>query len=193
MLRRSSFLFAVWLALSISTPAPGVAKGGVIEPDPEPPATMAFTAAEERALAALCWVECRGMLDQRAACCSSVIDTVMTRIREEKITDGTVIGTIRYGCGPGVKACQFPAFVTRGCQDITHPCPFYDEDGLELFGMIVKLYELQAIRPACSGYIYYGLKPFDRPDCRIEAANAQWSNFHNGLIASNLETKDALR
>lgn len=180
MLRRSRILFAVWLALSISIPAPEVAKGGVIEPDHEPLATVAFTPAEERSLAALCWVECRGTLDQRAACCTSVIDTVMTRIELGMITDYTVIGTIRYGCGPDTLACQFPAYTTRGCLGIKSSCPFYDEQGMELFGMIVKLYEEQAIRPTCDGYLYYGLKSFDRPDCRIEASNGSWSNFHDG-------------
>jgi hypothetical protein len=179
-LKRSSALFAVWLVLSIATPGPETAQGGVVVP----PAEVEFSAAEERSLAALCWVECRGMQDQRAACCTSVIDTVMTRISRGKMTDGTVIGTIRYGCGPETKACQFPAFVTRGCQGITHPCPFYDEEGLELFGMIVKLYEERAIETTCGGYLFYGLKSFDRPECRIEAQNGQFVNLHNGKAST---------
>jgi hypothetical protein len=177
-MKRSSALIIAWMLLAIATPGPGVAIGGIVEPLAE----VRFSQAEERSLAALCWVECRGMLDQRAACCTSVIDTVMTRIERGKMTDGTVIGTIRYGCGPGVVQCNFPAFVTRGCHGITHPCPFYDKDGLELFGMIVKLYEAEAIRPTCDGYLFYGLKSFDRPDCRIEASNGQWVNMHNGLV-----------
>lgn len=187
MLRRSSLLLSVWLMLSIATPGPEKAKGGVVEPRPDPPATLAFSPAEERSLAALCWVECRGMQDQRAACCTSVIDTVMTRIRRDLISDGTVIGTIRWGCTSNNMQCQFPAFVTRGCNGITYPCPFYDKQGLELFTMIVKLYEAKAIRPACQGYIYYGLKPFDRPDCRIEAPNGQWVNLHNGLMSATYD------
>src|SRR3990172_11103251 len=132
---------------------------------PVVPESVTFSDEEERALSALCWVECRGMQDRRASCCSSVIDTVMTRIESGKMTDGTVIGTIRYGCGPDTVACKFPAYVTRGCEGIESPCPFYDRAGLELFGMIVDLYEQGAIEPVCSGYLFYGLKPFDSPDC----------------------------
>jgi hypothetical protein len=181
MLRRSSALAAVWLLMASVTPAPGVAQGGVVEPT----ASVNFSQAEEQSLAALCWVECRGMLDQRAACCSSVIDTVMTRIERGLMTDGTVIGTIRYGCGPETKTCQFPAFVTRGCKGITHPCPFNDPDGLALFDNVVQLYEAGAIKPSCAGYLFYGLRKFDKPDCRIAASNGSWSNFHNGLMSKN--------
>jgi len=145
------------------------------------PEAVTFSSEEEKALSALCWVECRGMLDQRTACCSSVIDTVMTRIEQGKITDGTVIGTIRYGCGPDTMACQYPAYVTRGCDGIKSPCPFHDKSGLELFRMIVNLYEQGAIHPVCSGYLYYGLKSFDRPDCQIKARNGQFVNLHNGV------------
>jgi len=175
ILKRSSILLLVCLLLTVITPAPRVANGEVVDP------ASVFTADEERSLAALCWVECRGMLDQRAACCTSVIDTVMTLIERGKMTDGTVIGTIRYGCTSNNMQCQYPAFVTRGCQGITHPCPFYDEAGMELFGMIVRLYEEQAVEPGCGGYLFYGLKPFDRPDCRIEASNGQFVNLHNGI------------
>jgi hypothetical protein len=169
-MKKSSIIFLLWLVLSGATPV----------------ISAQFSPSEEKSLAALCWVECRGMLDQRTACCTSVIDTVMTRIEKDKMTDGTIIGTIRYGCGPQTIACQFPAFVTRGCRGITHPCPFDDEEGMKLFGMIVTLYEAGAIEPECDGYLFYGLKPFDKPDCRIEASNGQWVNLHNGKTLGEL-------
>ena len=176
-LRLSCILLLVAFVSCAVTPAAPETRRPVV------PNSATFSPEEEKALSALCWVECRGMLDQRTACCSSVIDTVMTRIKTDAITDGTVIGTIRHGCFEDTAACQFPAYVTRGCKGITSPCPFYDEEGLALFEAIVRLYEEKAIAPICSGYIYYGLKPFDRPDCRIAARNGQWVNFHNGLLS----------
>jgi hypothetical protein len=50
--------------------------------------------------------------------------------------------------------------------------------------MIVKLYEERAIETTCGGYLFYGLKSFDRPECRIEAQNGQFVNLHNGKAST---------
>jgi hypothetical protein len=167
MSKKLGLFLVIWIVLAAFTPFVREVERG-------------FSPGEERSLAALCWVECRGMQDQRSACCSSVIDTVMTRIERNKITDGTITGTIRFQCYANTLACQFPSYVTRGCQGINSPCPFNDEEGMELFSMVVQLYDHGAIKPTCSGYLYYGLKDFDKPECRVQASNGQWVNFHNG-------------
>lgn len=135
---------------------------------------------ELSALANLCWVECRGMGEERASCCSSVSDTVFERMRQEKMSDGTILGTIDYGCDPDDTLCQFPAFVIYGCEGITHPCPFDDPAGVSRFRNIVALYLAGALEPACGGYLFYRLKYTIEPECVIRADGGQYLNFHNG-------------
>lgn len=166
--------------LTPASPHTAIPYHSSLEPGPVPtPSPMVITEKEHRALAALCWVECRGMLEQRSACCLSVIDTVMTRIRRGLITDGTVIGTIQYGCGPTTLECQFPAYVTRGCTGIVAPCPFDDVSSMRFFASVVFLYVTNGAEPACAGYLYYGLQDFDTPTCVI-TSDGGFLNFHNG-------------
>lgn len=136
-------------------------------------------------LAALCVVETKGMEERSAESCMSVVSTVLTRIEKSILSDGTVEGTITWDCNTGDLECQFPAYVVNGCNGIVaHMCPYnYPQDLIEMFDLI-HLYLLQrghTIRAKCEGYLFYGLKEFDTPECRIESENGLFINFHNGL------------
>lgn len=141
------------------------------------PTIIPRTYAEIEAATALCWVECRGMEEMRSTCCASVLDTVHTRIEEDKMTDGTFIGTLRYGCEPDTINCQFPAYVTRGCDGISSACPFDDEMGLNFFRRLVRLYWEDTLEPWCSNFLFYDLG-LDEAECEIRADNGQFLIFH---------------
>lgn len=129
-------------------------------------------------LARLCWVEVRGMGEEREAACASVVSTVLTRAAYGILSDGTIEGTITWGCGPETVACQFPAYVVHGCEVVREACPFDDPQGVAYFRLVVILTLEGTIRPACDGYVYYGIQDFDAPECRIEADNGQFQNWH---------------
>jgi len=133
---------------------------------------------EKDALAALCWVECRGMEEARDQCCASVIDTVFTRIDARQMSDCTVFGTLRWGCTEDTQACQFPAYVTRGCEGIASPCPFDDADGLRYFSGVVDDYYSGELEPQCGNYLFYDLG-LEQTECSIVADNGQFVIFHD--------------
>lgn len=162
----------------IDTPSPTNTPAPTYTPTPE---KFSISTDEKIALSALCWVECRGMDEQKKSCCASVIDTVYTRIAEKKMTDGTVIGTLRYGCDADTINCQFPAYVTRGCESIKSPCPFFDYVGMDFFETVIELYASGGLDIKCENYLFYGIQDFDTPECRIVSKNGQFLNFHNGI------------
>jgi hypothetical protein len=120
------------------------------------------------------------MEEERPNCCASVIDTVTTRIAKGLMTDGTILGTLRYGCAQETENCQFPAYVANGCAGIVSPCPFDDATGMAYFRQFVDGYFAGILEPSCGGYLFYDLG-LDTPECTIEADNGQYIIFHNGL------------
>lgn len=129
-----------------------------------------ITDADIRALAGLCVVEVRGLGDKRDAACASVVSTVFERMERHELSDGTVKGTITYGCAPGVMACQFPAFVAQGCKGIQPAaCPDNYPETVTHFTIVVYEYlRLRALTEGgCFNYFYYGNQPFDRGGCEI--------------------------
>lgn len=128
-------------------------------------------------LAALCWVECRGMEEQRPNCCASVVDTVYTRIDARQMSDGTIFGTLNWGCTEDSETCQFPAYVVNGCSGINSPCPYDDPEGLAYFTDVVNSYSGGELVPYCANFLFYDLG-LDTPECTIEAGNGQYVVFH---------------
>jgi hypothetical protein len=129
-----------------------------------PPATptaeatpIPASSVEIKALSALCWVETRGMGIKKPVACASVLSTVFTRASEKLMSDGTILGTIRWGCRPENTTCQFPAFVSFGCEGITHPCPFDDPKGMVEFMGYVYQYLYGELSGECSGFTYYNV------------------------------------
>lgn len=145
-------------------------------PTPEP-----ISDADLRALAGLCTVEVRGAGDKRDASCVSVVSTVFERMERGELSDGTVRGTIAWGCYAGAKECQFPAYVANGCAGIQpSACPQSYPDSVTHFTIVVYEYlRLRALTDgACQGYFYYGIKPFDRGGCEITAPSGV-EGFHD--------------
>lgn len=141
-----------------------------------------FTAYEAEVLANLCIIEVRDFdTETRAGACWSVIDTVLTRIASDTLTDGTIPGTITYDCYAGDEACQFPAYAVyavEGCAGlIDAACPYYHERewASQAVGQYWVAKELGMI--PCTGYLYYGIKEHDAPECRIEDGRGVWTNW----------------
>lgn len=137
-------------------------------------------------LSALCWAETRGMAEMRDEACVSVVDTVLTRVSINFLSDGTIEGTITYGCGPGVLACQFPAYSVNGCaqaQRNAHSCPYDDPDGMADFRRIIEQYLMGILAPPCSGYVYYGSRNLDPDECVIQGGG-QWIRWHRPVSIS---------
>jgi hypothetical protein len=161
--------------IELPTLAPGTA---IYEVPPE--TGGALSDADIRALANLCVVEVRGQGAKRDAACVSVVSTVLTRVRSQDMSDGTVIGTIRWRCYRDTVACQFPAYVTRGCEGISpQSCPDnYPDDQVHFVIVVYEYTRLLAItRGACLDYLYYGSRPSDRGDCEIAGPNGV-EGFH---------------
>jgi hypothetical protein len=172
--------------VALSEPTP-VAQSMIIPttatPFPNPPTLtptpISVTDNEMTALSALCWVECRGMEDKRADCCASVLSTVFERARQRQMSDGTILGTLRYGCRADTVACQFPAYVANGCEGIVSPCPFDDKKGMGHFEYIVRRYLRHSLVAPCEKYLFYDLWTSGRKICTVESDNGQFLIFHN--------------
>jgi len=161
--------------VELPTLGPGTA---IYEVPPETGGVI--TDADIRALANLCVVEVRGQGAKRDAACVSVVSTVLTRIGARDMSDGSIIGTIRWRCYRDTVACQFPAYVTRGCEGISpQSCPDnYPDDQVHFVIVVYEYTRLLAMtRGACSGYLYYGSRPSDRGDCEIAGPNGV-EGFH---------------
>lgn len=147
----------------------------------EAPTAAPLTDADVRALANLCTVEVRGMGDRRDPACISVVSTVLERIERRELSDGTVRGTIAWGCTAGKRECQFPAYVVNGCAGIQpSACPQNYPDSVTHFTIVVYEYlRLRALSDgACEGFFYYGIKSFDRGGCEI-AGPGGVEGYHN--------------
>lgn len=145
-------------------------------PSPEP-----LSDADIRSLAQLCVVEVRGMGEKRDPACISVVSTVFERMERHELSDGTVQGTIAWGCHAGVTECQFPAYVVNGCAGIQpSACPQNYPDAVTHFTIVVYEYlRLRALSDgACEGYFYYGIKPFDWGGCEIASPGGS-EGFHD--------------
>lgn len=131
-------------------------------------------------LARLCVVEVRGFGSQRASACASVVSTVLERMRRHYLSDGTVAGTIAWGCLPGVIDCQFPAYVVNGCDGILPAsCPHNYPGDIAYFRGVVRDFQHGQVRgQLCLAYLYYGSRNLDMSDCVVEG-NGQREGFHN--------------
>lgn len=144
------------------------------------PAIIEITARHRAALAALCWVEVRGFDDVvNYDACLSIVSTVLARATYHLMSDGTVEGTLTWGCTKDSEWCQFPAYVWNGCQGIVPAlCPYNSPSTLELFRRAVDAFFYQGRRGSCDGYLMYGVKSFDPPECRISDDYNGFLNFH---------------
>lgn len=136
----------------------------------EVPTVEPLSDGDLRALAGLCTVEVRGAGERRDAACVSVVSTVFERMERRELSDGTVRGTIAWGCYAGARECQFPAYVANGCAGIQpSACPQSYPDAMTHFTIVIYEYlRLRALTDgACTGYFYYGIKPFDFGGCEI--------------------------
>lgn len=139
---------------------------------------------DEIVLSRLCTVEVRGMGRHKDAACMSVISTVYERIRQGKYTDGSVKGTLRFGCGPYTVECQLPAYAANGCDGIIpQACPLnYPVDMAYFVGVARRYIEGERARDGCYGALYYGSRHGvdDKADaCVIFALNGQWIAWYN--------------
>ena len=131
-------------------------------------------------LAALCVVETKNMDGVRADACRSVVSTVLARMRNRVLSDGTVAGTLTWNCKTGDIACQFPAYVVNGCETIKpNMCPYnYSSRLIDYVGIVDRYLRNQGSASAsCTGYLFYDLR-HDGTDCKIEATNGSYINFH---------------
>lgn len=136
----------------------------------EVPTPQPLTDADIRSLANLCVVEAKTERPDRDAACVSVVSTVFARMRSGKMSDGTVFGTITWGCRADSKSCQFPSWAARGCRGIRpEVCPDnYPEIQTHFVIVIYEYTRLLAMtQGACQGFIYYGIKSFDFGGCEI--------------------------
>lgn len=140
----------------------------------------------EDILARLCVVEVRGMAEKRDAACLSIVSTVLTRMATNTYSDGTVAGTITWGCTPENGCTQFPGFVVNGCQGILpQACPWNYPDDINYFLADARL-GLYGSGPhgsdECHKFLYYDSRESSRGlpgACVIEADNGQFEVFHN--------------
>ena len=147
-------------------------------------------------LARLCVVEVRGFGGMRDDACVSVVSTVMTRMNSGYLSNGTVRGTILWGCT--AESCiQFPGYVVNGCAGIQPAaCPWNYPDDIAHFRDVVDSYLRGRWGPGfwCSGFTYYDSRPTslpagwdwdtytngdDKTFCVIRADNGQFEVFHN--------------
>lgn len=162
--------------LDTSTPSPS------LTPEVTP---ILASAVEIKALSGLCWVETRGMGLKKPTACASVLSTVFTRAYKKLLSDGTILGTIRWECREDSVTCQFPAFVSFGCEGITHPCPFDDPKGMVEFMGYVYQYLYGKLTGECSGYAYYNVDDLSEEGAGCVITNDKqvmyfWNEGENG-------------
>lgn len=140
---------------------------------------------DENILARLCVVEVRGFGDKRRIACLSVISTVLTRKNMHIYSDGTISGTITWGCTPENGCLQFPGFVVNGCQGITpEACPWAYPADIAFFQAVAReaLNGVVGGGNGCYDFLYYGSRDMDMtPDaCIITSQNGlEKEGFHN--------------
>lgn len=149
-------------------------------PPPTPRTTILEVTQEDlNTLARLCVVEVRGMEEVREDACLGVISTVATRAYNRIISDGTIAGTIGWGCTADSDTCQFPAHVLgSGCDGLLPAaCAWSYPNDIVYFRQIVSNY-FEGQGGSCAGYIYYGITEQDPPECRLESDSGQFLNWH---------------
>ena len=143
---------------------------------------------DEDLLGRLCTVEVRGFGNMRDTACVSVISTVYARIDKGYLSDGTVQGTITWGCKPDSQTCEFPAHVWYGCEGIQlTACAWSYPQDIEHFTKLARAYiadreGLKNLVGGCMGYLYYGSLPqtIAESECRITSESGQEiEDFHN--------------
>lgn len=143
-----------------------------LEPTPEP---SQYTQAEREMLSRLCVAEARGLGEQRENGCLAVISTVMRRITDGYLSDGTIEGTLAWNDG---ETWQFPPYVIYGCENIAAPQACLDNEPLDWALEVVRRYE-NGMRSTCNNYLFYNSIIGGDMDCRIDG-NSQFIEFHNG-------------
>lgn len=168
------------------TPTPTLTAWAPIEVTPCGQAICVLPDQDEDVLARLCVAEVRGFGDKRRIACLSVISTVLTRMVTRLYSDGTVEGTIKWGCGPETQACAFPRYIVDGCEGIIpSACPWAYPDSIAYFQGVARDAldgEWGGTSGVCRGYLYYGSRDLDMmPDaCIITSQNGlEKEGFHN--------------
>lgn len=175
------------------SPIPDTVTPSFRTPTPEPPiptpgikATAGITEISQNdvdILARLCWVEVRGYAEVMDDACLSVVSTVLLRMSYHIFSDGTVIGTVGWNCTKESQACQFPAYVIQvGCDGIIPAlCPGNSPSQVDYFKTVVWSYFLHGKHGSCEHYLYYGIQPFDQPECVVKSSNGSAEKFHTRI------------
>jgi len=141
-----------------------------------------YSQEEIDGLARLCVVEFRGFAEKRADACVSAVSTILKRMETGEYSDGTVEGTITWGCGPDTIACQFPAYAWNGCMGIqARTCPWNYPSDIIYFRDAVWSFLEGRFPPAspCLGYTYYDSSTISSTDCIIRSSTGQVEGWHN--------------
>lgn len=156
-----------------------------VEVTPCGTAICEFPDTDENILSRLCTVEVRGFGSKRRAACLSVISTVFKRMEMGEYSDGSVTGTILWGCTPEHGCNHFPGFVVNGCEGIVaEACPWNYPADIAYFQAVARDAlngDWEAGSAVCRGYTYYGSRDSDmRADaCIIESETGQREAFYN--------------
>lgn len=150
-------------------------------PSPQPIPSLTLSLQEFEALAALCVVEAMNMEETRPAACASILSTVFLRTAQEILSDGTILGTLRWNCKAGDVWCQFPAYVTYGCRGILPSrCPWNYPDQMDYFRDVVQSIIAGYVYPGgCYDYLFYDSIPGDDRACVIQSQRGHWIEFSN--------------
>lgn len=150
-------------------------------PSPTRDPILQFSLDEVEALTALCVVEAMNMEETRTAACASILSTVLERTDREVLSDGTILGTLRWNCRSDSLWCQFPAYVTYGCRGIlASRCPWNYPDQMVFFRDVV-IEVLRGYRPlgGCYHYLFYDSMPGNDRECLIQSDRGVWIEFSN--------------
>lgn len=167
------------------TPTVTLTPWAPIEVTPCGAAICVIPDSDEDILSRLCTVEVRGFGSKRRVACLSVISTVQKRMRAGEYSDGSVEGTILYGCTPERGCTHFPGFVVNGCEGIVaEACPWNYPDDIAFFQAVARDAlngDWEAGSAVCKNFTYYGSRDSDmRADaCIITADNGQKEGFYN--------------
>lgn len=153
----------------------------ILQPTVSSPTISSHSSQEIESLAALCVVEAMNMEEARLSACASILSTVFLRTAREILSDGTILGTLRWNCGVGDVWCQFPAYVTYNCEGILPSrCPWNYPDQMEYFRVVVQNILAGLLYPeGCYDYLFYDSLPGDDRACVIQSQRGVWIEFSN--------------
>lgn len=141
---------------------------------------------DEDILSRLCVVEARGMAEKRRAACLSVLSTVGKRMYKKLYSDGTVSGTITWGCTPEAGCKHFPGHVVNGCEGVlAEACAWSYPTDIAYFQAVARDFlngDLYSAPGICADFTFYGSRPgIDDKDgaCIIKSDNGQWIGFYD--------------